>query len=174
MKKSIGSSILDYFRLVTVLSDIQLAINCRPLTYRCSDNFSLEVLTPNHFLKPNVETNLFFRDVSELLHPSNVCKTLVKSLELREKILLNFKRLWYEEYLLSLKESYRNLFDSNFSNKVKEGDIVLVKNRVLFSPRTHEHCSQEILKIWQEISRKYLYFGCRLKSAQYNSMTSFI
>merc|ERR1712236_75183 len=54
--------------------------------------------------------------------------TLVKSLELREKILLNFKRLWCEEYLLCLKESYKNLFDSNFCNKGKEGDIVLIKN----------------------------------------------
>ena len=68
------------------------------------------------------------RDARELLPPSNVRKTLVKSLELREKILLKFKRLWYEEYLLSLKESYRNLCDSNFANKIKEGDIVLVKN----------------------------------------------
>lgn len=82
LRKSIGRSYLDYFRLVTVLSDIQHAINCRPLTYHCSDYISLEVLTPNHFLKPNVETNLFF---------------IVKYLELREKILLNFKRLWYEE-----------------------------------------------------------------------------
>ena len=128
LRKSIGRSYLDYFRLVTVLSDIQHAINCRPLTYRCSDNSSLEVLTPNHFLKPNVETSLFLRDARELLPPSNVRKTLVKSLELREKILLKFKRLWYEEYLLSLKESYRNLCDSNFANKIKEGDIVLVKN----------------------------------------------
>ena len=55
-------------------------------------------------------------------------KTLVKSLELKEKNLNHFKRLWYEEYLLSLKESYRNLCDSNFANKIKEGDIVLVKN----------------------------------------------
>ena len=39
----------------------------------------------------------------------------------------HFKRLWYDEYPLSLKESYRNLFDSNFANKIK-GDIVLVKN----------------------------------------------
>merc|ERR1712121_490915 len=96
--------------------------------YRCSDNSSLEVLTPNHFLKPNVETSLFLRDARELLPPSNVRKTLAKSLEIREKILLKFKRLWYEEYLLSLKESYRNLCDFNFANKVKEGDIVLVKN----------------------------------------------
>ena len=75
-----------------------------------------------------METNLLLRDARELLPPSNVRKTLVKSLELREKILLNFKRLWYEEYLLSLKESYKNLFDSNFCNKIKVGDIVLVKN----------------------------------------------
>merc|ERR1712121_9746 len=96
--------------------------------YRCSDNSSLEVLTPNHFLKPNVETSLFLRDARELLPPSNVRKTLAKSLEIREKTLLKFKRLWYEEYLLSLKESYRNLCDFNFANKIKEGDIVLVKN----------------------------------------------
>merc|ERR1712121_95127 len=69
LKKSIGRSILDYFRLATVFSDIQHAINCRPLTYRCSDNSSLEVLTPNHFLKPNVETSLFLRDARELLPP---------------------------------------------------------------------------------------------------------
>ena len=91
LRKSIGRSYLDYFRLVTVLSDIQHAINCRPLTYRCSDNNSLEVLTPNHFLRPHVETNLLLRDARELLPPSNVRKTLVKSLELREKILFNFK-----------------------------------------------------------------------------------
>merc|ERR1712002_1130420 len=64
----------NYFRIVTVLSDIQHAINCRHLTYRCSDNISLEVLTPNNFLKPNVETNFFLRDARELLNPSNVRK----------------------------------------------------------------------------------------------------
>ena len=111
-----------------MLSDIQHTINCRPLTYRCSDNINLEVLTPNHFLKPNVETDLFLRNARELLPPSNVRKTLVKSLEIREKIWLEFKRLWYEEYLLGLKESYKNLFDANFCNNVKDGDIVLVKN----------------------------------------------
>ena len=39
-----------------------------------------------------------------------------------------FKELWYEEYLLSLRESFKDLHEVNFSNKIKVGDIVLVKN----------------------------------------------
>ena len=128
LKKTISRSKLDYFRLVTVLSDIQHAVNCRPLTYRCADNFGLEILTPNRFLKPHVETNLLLRDPKELFPPSSMRKTLAKSLELREKLLSDFKQLWYDEYLLSLKDSYKYLFESNFVNKIRVGDILLVKN----------------------------------------------
>ena len=37
----------------TALSDIQLAINNRPLTYRDKDN-DLEVVTPNHLISTGV------------------------------------------------------------------------------------------------------------------------
>ena len=39
-----------------------------------------------------------------------------------------FKALWYEEYLLGLKETFKDLHESNFENRIKVGDIVLVKN----------------------------------------------
>ena len=58
LKKTIGRTKLDYFNLKTVLSDIQVAVNCRPLTYRCAEDNGLEFITPNIFLKPNVESNL--------------------------------------------------------------------------------------------------------------------
>ena len=50
LKKVIGRHKLDYFKYVTVLSDIQYAVNCRPLAYRCADNSSLEVITLMIFL----------------------------------------------------------------------------------------------------------------------------
>ena len=128
LKKSIGRAKLDYFRLRTVLSDIQQAINIRPLTYRCADNISLEILTPNHFLKPYAETNLFIKNPKDELPSSVGRKILVKSLEIRDRLLDRFKELWYEEYLLGLKETFKNLHEAKFENRVKVGDIVLVKN----------------------------------------------
>ena len=52
LKKTIGCLKLDYFKYVTVLSDIQLAVNSWPLTYRCADNNDLEIITPLKFLNP--------------------------------------------------------------------------------------------------------------------------
>lgn len=128
LKKTIGRAKLDYFKLKTVLSDIQLAINCRPLTYRCSKDEGLEVITPNKFLKPNVESNLIMRDPKEVLPNSVSRKALIKSLDLREEMVSHFKDLWYEQYLLSLRALYKNLHETDFTNRIKVNDIVLIKN----------------------------------------------
>ena len=128
LKKTIGRAKLDYFKLSTVLSDIQLAVNCRPLTYRCAEDNGLEVITPNKFLRPHAESNLILGDPEELLPKSVSRKHLIKSLDAREKIVNQFKDLWYEEYLLSLRSLYKNLYESNFENKIKVNDIVLIKN----------------------------------------------
>ena len=55
-----------YFKLITILSDIQLAVNSRPLTYRCAENSGLEIITPNCFFKPNGNANF-----SQLLKPDS-------------------------------------------------------------------------------------------------------
>ena len=48
--KTVGRSRLTYYELLTVVGDIQSAINSRPLTYRSADN-TLECITPNSFLR---------------------------------------------------------------------------------------------------------------------------
>ena len=50
------------------------------------------------------------------------------SLNIREKLLSKFKKIWYEDYLLSLRETCRNIHQLDFCNKVKLNDIVLIKN----------------------------------------------
>ena len=37
LKRTISRQKLDYFQLLTVLSDISVAVNSRPLTYRCAN-----------------------------------------------------------------------------------------------------------------------------------------
>ena len=50
-----------------------------------------------------------------------------KTVEMQEEIIENFKKLWYESYLLSLREHSRNLYRSKWENRIKVGDIVLIK-----------------------------------------------
>ena len=130
LKRTISRQKLDYFQLKTVLSDIQLAINSRPLTYRCADDDGLEILTPNKFLRPHVEANLIVRNPRENLIETASRKDLVKSLSVREKMVAYFKGLWYESYLLSLRSLYKNLHETEFVNKIKVNDLVVIKNPV--------------------------------------------
>ena len=59
--KTIGRSRINYLVLLTVISDIQNAIKSRPLIYRCSSDSNLEIVTPNCFLRPNVNVGLVLK-----------------------------------------------------------------------------------------------------------------
>ena len=128
--KSIGRAKVTYFELLTLISDIQSAVNSRPLTYRCSDDSTLDMLTPNSFLKPNINTEIILNpreDDSNCVDPPSRLD-LVKTLENRERLIDRFKTLWHEEYLLSLRELNNDLHQVNFSNRIKENQVVLIKN----------------------------------------------
>ena len=60
------------------------------------------------------------------LEPPSRKKT-VKTLEHREHLLKQFKEMWYQEYLLSLRETCKDLHEVSFENKLKVNDVVLVK-----------------------------------------------
>ena len=126
--KTVGRSRIKYFDLLTILSDIQNAINSRPLTYRCSDS-NLDIITPNCFLRPNVNEGLMMR-----MDEQNLCDSeppsrskIIKSMKLRDEMLSEFRELWYDSYLLSLREHCRALHEVNFQNKIKIDDVVLIK-----------------------------------------------
>ena len=128
--KVIGRSKVNYFDLITILSDIQNAINARPLTYRCSSDSDLEIITPNHFIRPSANAGLLLKQDEENIWekdpPSR--KDLVKSIQTRDDMIHKFKELWYESYLLSLREQSKYLHEINYINKIKVDDIVLIKN----------------------------------------------
>ena len=125
--KTIGRSKLTYFELLTTLSNIQLAINSRPLTYRSSTE-RLEFITPNSFIKLHGNSSLILRgDDNEIWVDDTNQPSLERTVEIQEEIIENFKKLWYESYLLSLREHSRNLYQSRWENRIKVGDIVLIK-----------------------------------------------
>ena len=124
--KTVGRGKLTYFEMLTTLSNIENAMNSRPLTYRAS-NRELEYITPNSFLKLHGNSSLILRENSnvwtEETSPENLEHTLTKQEELYE----NFRKLWYESYLLSLRERDRQIYQQNWSNRIKVGEVVLVK-----------------------------------------------
>jgi len=134
LHKVIGRKYMQYFELITILSDVQNAINNRPLTYRSDDDL-LTSITPNSFLKFNPGCSLLLDGVAGSELPVPTRKTLVKALESREEIFEKFKSLWAEEYLLALRESSRDVYQDNWVDIIAPGDVVLVSTPN--KPRTH-------------------------------------
>ena len=125
--KVIGRAKVTYFELLTTLSNIKLAVNSRPLTYRASSE-NLEFITPNSFLRLHGNSSLILRaDENDIWLDDQGQQSLEKNVDLQEEILGNFKSLWHESYLLSLREHSRNLYQSGWENRIKVGDIVLIK-----------------------------------------------
>ena len=124
--KVVGRAKLTYFEMLTSLSSIQLAINSRPLTYRTSTS-ELEFVTPNSFLKLHGNPSLILRGDEEIWVDDQSQPNLEKTLEVQEDVLEQFKKLWYDSYLLSLREHSRNLYQASWENKIKIGDVVLIK-----------------------------------------------
>ena len=122
--KVVGRAKLTYYELLTSLSSIQLAINSRPLTYRSSSD-ELEPITPNSFLRIHGNSSLILRDNAEVWADDQ--ETLENTLVVQEEILDKFKKLWYNDYLLILREHSRNLYQSTWENRIKVGDVVLIK-----------------------------------------------
>lgn len=123
--KVVGRNSLSYFELLTTLSDIEHAVNSRPLTYRSSEE-QLEPITPNSFLRVNPHTRLIIGDAEPWSSSPN-SEELQRSLGVQEDRIERFKRLWYDEYLLCLREHSRNLHQVSWSNCVSVGDIVIIK-----------------------------------------------
>ena len=133
--KTLGKAKIKYFDLLTVLSDILNSINNRPLTYVYSDVNEIEPLTPNKILKlhtnPRLELLHNYREVDPLWEPSskdNLHAGLNKTLNAQQQLYEAFRRQWYSQYLLSLRESSRDVFQTNWNDRIAVNSIVQVSS----------------------------------------------
>ena len=128
--KMVGRGKLDYFTLLTVVSDIQRSVNNRPLTYQVSADNQATAITPNMFLRPNKSPGLLLRlgedDLTAAVPPGR--ERLIKTMELRNQWLSEFHELWYNEYLLDLGRKTPGGSRLRSENRLQKGDVVLVKS----------------------------------------------
>ena len=129
LAKAIGRGKIEYFSFCSLLIEVQNSINSRPLSYQDTD-VSFTPLTPNSFLKLEAGKSLLLDNFSgsELEIPNR--NQLVKALEVRQNLFEKFKETWYENYLLSLREASRDIYQGAWEDKIRVGDVVLISNPV--------------------------------------------
>ena len=91
------------------------------------EDTGLDILTPNSFLNPYASSKIYLKDPS-----TNICElpkrsALFKAIQIRDNMLDEFKVIWFNEYLFSLIHLHKNLHQSKFTNRIKVGDIILIK-----------------------------------------------
>lgn len=52
--KTISRPKINYYDLLTNISEVYNIIHCRPINYKCYEDFNLKIITPNCFLRPNI------------------------------------------------------------------------------------------------------------------------
>ena len=119
LNKTIGHGMLSWKELQEVLSDVELTLNNRPLSY-VEDDVQLPVLTPNSMLFAN-------SNVLPEWDPSEIESNSVRK---RAQHLLKCKEAmwgcWTKEYLRGLRERHRGKKGVGDSPKV--GDVVIIKS----------------------------------------------
>lgn len=107
--------------ILTLLSQIQVVINNRPLTFMY-DEPGEEVLTPNHLLfgrKINLESH-------ELPLNFDVNNDMKSQYNQLETILNHFWKRWHQEYLIELREHQRCNANNIYQQQIYEGDVVFI------------------------------------------------
>ena len=101
LKKVAGKAFLNYDELTTLLIEIEQTLNTRPLTY-LSDNNEDEAITPSHLLyRRNIARRNFMYFVTEHCKQDNA---LLSKYERLKMILSHFKKRFFDEYVLALRE----------------------------------------------------------------------
>ena len=97
--------------MLTIVTQIECALNDSPLTGTSEDVNELQPLTPSMLLNGSRINNLpICFDVEEFYDPSFNCKEMVsKRFKYCTKLLHDFLVRWKHEYLLALRERDKNL-----------------------------------------------------------------
>jgi len=129
LKKTIGQARITYDELLTVVTEVEMILNSRPLTYVSTED-SEEPLTPSHLLMG--------RRILSLPDQSAACRDdddwhgvtkelLNKQARHLSMTMQHFWKRWRGEYLLQLRECHRQGVKCK-PQRLKQGEIVQLHN----------------------------------------------
>ena len=130
LKKSVGRARLTYDELLTVLAEVEMILNSRPLSYVSSEDIE-EPLTPSHLLighrvlnLPDTVVTCSEGDIDEDIDVSQ--ESLSKRARHLSVIMEHFWKRWKTEYLLQLREYHRHCNGDDSVHQPRVGDVVVV------------------------------------------------
>ena len=125
LKKNLGQALLTYEELLTVVTDVEGTVNCRPITYLYQDE-RVEPLTPSHLITGKRIISLP-SIVEEDEHPEIVSGELLnKRLTYVNTLLKHYWNRSAKEYLLSLREYHRCTQKGKKQRSPETGEVVIV------------------------------------------------
>jgi len=134
LRKTIGTKCLSQIQLITVLTEVEAVVYSRPLVYVEDDIDSSVTLTPMNFL--SVHSLHVIPDLTNDSDPEvdytnkSSSEQLLELWKCGEKHLNQFRKIWRNEYLLSLREKHQGYLKGPHSTVAatpKVGDVVLIK-----------------------------------------------
>ena len=135
LRKTIGSQCLTEKQLVTVLTEVEAVVNCRPLVYVDDDINSNLVLIPSDFL--SLHSHHVIPDVIDEDDPEfDIGKKPITSQQLLDtwkqgqKRLNQFWSCWKNDYLLSLRERGTKKSPNYEVSHPRVGEVVLIKDNL--------------------------------------------
>lgn len=135
LKKILGQAKLSYDELLTALTEVEMVLNSRPLTYVSADDFE-EPLTPSHLLIGRRVMTLPDPVHSEDNDEEVTADTLTRRSRHLNLTLNRFWKRWKDEYLLELIEAHRHNKGTDAA-PVQVGDVVVV------------HCDNQPRGFWK-------------------------
>lgn len=138
LKYTIGNSKLSYGELSPVVTEVELKLNSRPLSYVSTEDLE-ELLTPSHLITgqrllslPGV-TSKKPEDPDYHVAQSSPAD-VSRRMQHLSRILNHFWMRWRKEYLTELRESHRHGQSQSNGSIISVGDIVLMNDPA--HPRT--------------------------------------
>ncbi|GFY06936.1 integrase catalytic domain-containing protein [Trichonephila clavipes] len=114
---------------LTILSEVEVIVNHRPLTYVENDPGEPKPLTPAHFLELGYGESKYPIHFIELIDATTAKESYKKRKTCRTLLLKQLWRRWKEQYLLQLKTANHFKTPSVHKN-LKLNDVVLVEGNV--------------------------------------------
>ncbi|XP_047145943.1 uncharacterized protein LOC124818872 [Hydra vulgaris] len=122
LRKLLKTARLSYIEVLTILAEIEVVTNKRPLTF-LYEQLGDEPLSPNHLVygkRISVETLLMKNGYKNM----DIKKRVVYT----NSILEHIWNRWRSEYLTELREFHRSNNKCGSKNNIKKGDVVIIQD----------------------------------------------
>jgi hypothetical protein len=127
LRKIIGQAKFSHDELLTALTEVEMVVNSRPLSYVSSDDLD-EPLTPSHLMVGRRLLSFPDHLCPELEDFEATPDFLTRRTRYLNATINRFWERWRREYLLELREAHRQHKGDARATRISVGDIVIVHN----------------------------------------------